>query len=295
MSTFKCNGDANLAEARKYIKKSQSIWAYFSHLENQDQALKYYRSSVNNYKIEKNITKAIEVDIELYQYLLHIESDFNDVSIDIRDVLEDIAKLYISVGNNSNAIEYYQILIKDASNIIKVAKYYSKIGDISDTFEQRIDSYSKAIEIYSCECDHNTDIRILTERIAEIYLNEMNDFTNAIQYYLKVIECFQNLPNASQSKYMLTKYYFLTALLYLSDNTTDAQIYTDRIVNFDPHFSGRQEYKVLLELIDAVENSNTDKLTEVLIDYDDIYKMTKEMVAVCLKIKRNISNQNIEL
>ncbi len=149
------------------------------------------------YILRDNSTKAENLFIQSLEAVRIFEISDN---IKEGEILENLAKLYISKGDIERAIEYYElaceIFFKFGDNI-KNAELKFKIGNIFLEFEEdtikAINFFEEALDIYE-DLAYIKESALILHKLGDIYLNKRL-IENAILYFEKARNYYQKIKD----------------------------------------------------------------------------------------------------
>ncbi len=147
--------------------------------------------------LKDNSTKAENLFIQSLEAVRIFEISDN---IKEGEILENLAKLYISKGDIERAIEYYElaceIFFKFGDNI-KNAELKVKIGNIYLEFEEdkikAINLFEEALDIYE-DLAYIKESALILHKLGDIYLNKRM-IENAILYFEKARTYYQKIKD----------------------------------------------------------------------------------------------------
>lgn len=217
----------------------------------------------------------------------------------------------------------------DAGNIfIDAYKCYKSNNESKDA----VDALTAAIELFTKRGQFRRGANFKFE-LGEIYENDLNDYKNAIDAYETAAEWYSqdqavalankswircadlqaldsNYLEASNiyskliknsvgnrlSQWSLKEYYLKKGLCQLAAADSVAATRTlQEGQHEDPNFADSRESTLLANLIDAVNDNDTEKLSQVVFDFDKFSKLDKWKTTIMLKIKENISEAEDDL
>lgn len=192
---------------------------------------------------------------------------------DAARVLQSAINHYIGKGNFRRAATHQQNLAE---------LYEVEIGDEGRALE----AYEKAAEWF--EGDN-------AEALANKHFLKVADLAALKGDYYKAIENFEKVARSSVNNHLMkwsVKDYFLKAgMCHLA--TTDL-VGTNRALqsycDLDNTFLSTREYKLLVDLTEAVEQADQEAYGDKLFQYDQLSKLDKWKTAIFLRIKNNIED-----
>ncbi|KAJ8685417.1 hypothetical protein QAD02_021210 [Eretmocerus hayati] len=95
-------------------------------------------------------------------------------------------------------------------------------------------------------------------------------------------------------KYSAKEYFLRAALCHLCVDVLNAQHATRRYQDQFPAFQDSREYKLITDIIDSLEEQNSESFTETVREYDAISRLDQWYTTMLLRIKKQI-NDNPDL
>ena len=90
-------------------------------------------------------------------------------------------------------------------------------------------------------------------------------------------------------KYSVKDYLFNAGLCQIiNTNVEQARENIDRYRDMDPTFDDQRQCKLLLDILDALDEGDVAKFTQVTKEYDTISRFDKFKLALMLKIKKKV-------
>ncbi|OLL22304.1 putative vesicular-fusion protein sec17 [Neolecta irregularis DAH-3] len=261
-------------------------------------------------------------------------------------------------GGGSNKYEDAAELYKDAANGFRLANLGREAGQALEKATnmqlksgEKDDAANTLIDAFKCyrKTDPEDAIRVLEQAVviftqrggfrraaqykmnaAEVYENDLNDLSRAVQSYevagnwfsndqaealankayLKVaelaatqedypkaIENFEKVGkesvNNNLTKYSTKDYFLKAGLCHLASNDrVSAHAALEKYQELDPTFTATRECRLLLvDLLGAIESGDEEIFSNILFDYDSLSKLDKWKTSILLKIKNNIDGE----
>jgi hypothetical protein len=228
------------------------------------------------------------------------------------ELSEKIGDKYIKINNNYDALQYYKnaqkhYLTQDSTKFINltidkiiplciekndiaaVGKYYYQIAklckDEGDQYtKQYFDNALKYLEseknsdLYNCYIDY------------AIFLMESNDIDSAIYYLEQIMIYIDDKPILI---FGVGKYIFLILLCYLSKG--DIVLTKRKLDEYCDKYSifiDSIQHKLIIKLIQSYDENDIDKYSTDLFEYNQIKKLDKIEVGLCITIKNNMLADN---
>lgn len=191
--------------------------------------------------------------------------------IDATRVLSSAIQHYISKGNFRRAATHQQ-------NLAEV--YEVEVGDTKKALE----AYEKAAEWF--ESDN-------AEALANKHYLKVADLAAVEGDYYKAIGHYEKIAKSSVNNNLMkwsVKDYFLKAgICHLATNDLVAinralESYRD----IDPSFVSTREHQLLVDLVQAIEQSDQEAFTDKLFQFDQLSKLDKWKTTLLLRVKGNV-------
>jgi len=191
--------------------------------------------------------------------------------IDATRVLSSAIQHYISKGNFRRAATHQQ-------NLAEV--YEVEVGDTKKALE----AYEKAAEWF--ESDN-------AEALANKHYLKVADLAAVEGDYYKSIGHYEKIAKSSVNNNLMkwsVKDYFLKAgICHLATNDLVAinralESYRD----IDPSFVSTREHQLLVDLVQAIEQSDQEAFTDKLFQFDQLSKLDKWKTTLLLRVKGNV-------
>ncbi|EFN79607.1 Soluble NSF attachment protein [Harpegnathos saltator] len=217
--------------------------------------------------------------------------------------------LFGSSSKVEEAVECYH----RAANMFKMAKKWSSAGkafydaaDLHAKAGSRHDAANNYVDAANCfkKSDTNEAISCLLKAI-EIY-TDMGRFTMAAKHHQSIAEIYESEAvdleravataslESSLLKYSAKEYFFRAALCHLCIDALNAQHAIERYQEQYPAFQDSREYKLIMTLIEHLEEQNLEGFTEAVKEYDSISRLDQWYTTVLLRIKKQV-NDNPDL
>jgi alpha-soluble NSF attachment protein len=191
--------------------------------------------------------------------------------IDATRVLSSAIQHYISRGNFRRAATHQQ-------NLAEV--YEIEVGDPKKALE----AYEKAAEWF--ESDN-------AEALANKHYLKVADLAAIEADYYKAIGHYERIAKSSVSnnlmKWSVKDYLLKAGICHLATNDLVAinralESYRD----IDPSFASTREHQLLVDLVQAIEQSDQEAFTDKLFQFDQLSKLDKWKTTLLLRVKGNI-------
>ncbi len=255
-------------KARKESKNSiifaQELATVYQLQERSYDAMNEYLNILDD-KTYKNVRYRLEkLDLSYEEIIIALEERFEqEPSVELQEL---IGEFYILSGQYQPAFEIYQSLGIDA--LIKLA-----------TLAEKQDLYELAIQCLSavlCVTEDMQTILYLENKIGELYYR-LSNHTKAYEYYVKVIDSFQN-TKASLPPILIFNAYKNLAYIELFDyqNSVQAQEYLEKALSFTGASSEKAELSILLAQC-YLQQGNYPQSEDILAQVIENRQYTTEM------------------
>lgn len=187
------------------------------------------------------------------------------------------------------AIEIYT----DMGRFTMAAKHHQSIAEMYETdavdLERAVQHYEQAADYYRGE-ESNASANKCLLKVAQ-YAAQLENYEKAIQIYQQVAS---SALESSLLKYSAKEYLFRAALCHLCVDVLNAQHGIERYIQMYPAFQDSREYKLLMTLIEHMEEQNVDGFTDAVKEYDSISRLDQWYTTILLRIKKTL-NENPDL
>jgi len=278
-------------ELLKQANKKSKAYSFFSN-SNKEESVELFDKAAAQFKINKDWKNAAEA------YLRAAE-----VSIILKNELEactfynNAAKAYKNVSS-AHAVKAFKECVQlhmDTNRFSSAAKIYQQIAELEekeDHIPAAVEACEKAAECYAADGDSTTSGNQMLLKIAH--------FAAQGDEYKKAIEIFEKVAIASLDnrllQYSVKDYLFKASLCHLvmaaqSGDVSSMQAALDKYKDMQPAFDGSRECKLVESCLAAFQEDNVNKFTDVVFNYDKIYKLDNWISTLLLKVKQSIQGQ----
>ena len=189
------------------------------------------------------------------------------------DILKIVYDLYMEDNKYYNAAKY----------IKEIAIIYEELENIP---EAKV-AYQKAAEIYEME-DKTSLATECFLKIADLNI-QLGQFSSASELYQKVAE---ESIKSTLLKFKCKEYLLKAGLSqFCNDDIVDSSRVLNKYCDIDATFSTSREYKLLSHILNALENSDLDLFTNILIEYDSISTLTPLLTKILVKLRSLITDK----
>lgn len=202
----------------------------------------------------------------------------------------------------SDAVEAYRSavsLLCDAGRLSQAAKLSKEIGDIfeneingdqSENVTLAIESYEQAAELFSME-DSKSQASQCLAKVAELCSAALDppELLRAAQIYDDMgCQCL----DSNLLKYNAKGYFLQCVLCHLANGDAIASSQSlQKFSSLDFTFSDSREGKFAAQLVDCVDNFDTDGFATACFEYDRISKLDPWKTSILVKVKRSMAEE----
>lgn len=170
--------------------------------------------------------------------------------------------------------------------------------DLGQVYEEELMDFPKAIESFQDAGDwFESDS---AQALASKAFLKCAD-TSALQgEYVKANEVYKKVANNALSnnlsRWSLKDYFVKIVLCYLAaDDRVAAMKYLEEASTMDRSFTTTKEYKLMQDIIEAVQDGDPQKFSDVVFEYDQFNKLDNWRTSILLKIKEAIISADDDL
>lgn len=243
--------------------------------------------AANNYKAAKLPSKAAEAFLKAAE-CAHLEKNPYDEA----DAYRNAASCFRNLSSES-VIQYLKMSIDlnmsdgrfstAAKQTKEAAEEYEKEKDVANAIEM----YTDAANLYEGEKSTSASNGCLLK--AAQFKANLEKYSESISLFNKVAD--RSLDNGLL-KWSVKEYYLNAGLCYLANNDlVGCQLALDSFKDKDPSFHLQRECDFLEKLVKAVEQYNSESLTEAVNQFDCISPLDPWRVSLLLKIKRMLQKE----
>ncbi|GFN97681.1 alpha-soluble nsf attachment protein [Plakobranchus ocellatus] len=275
-----------VAEAEKKLKSAKGFFSsFFGGGSKQEEACDLYVRAANAFKMAKKWPQAGKAFEEAAQLQIVLGSK------------HEAATHYVDAGNcyrkgdpNAavaaihKAIEIYT----DMGRFSIAAKHHITVAEIYETeladMEKSVQNYEKAADYYKGE-ESNSSANKCLLKVAQ-FSATMENYEKAIEIYQEVaVACMDN----SLLKYSAKDHFFRASICHMCMDTVNAQVAVKSYEDQFPAFADSRECKLVKNLLQAVEDENSDQFADVLKDYDSISRLDPFLTTLLLRVKKQMN------
>lgn len=276
-----------IQEAEKLLKPQgwlSSIVSGSSLYSRQEDASDLYVQAGNQYLLKRDFSNAATQ----FKKASHIQKDLGNNN-DVANYLIEAYKSYKFVSAQdaieclSEAIDIYSgkngQFRRAANCTMDLGALYESIDDVAKAGE----AYEKAGQLYTVDHAEALSSKAFT-KAADLYATSGN-YAKAIEFYEAVS---QVKVHESLSAWRLKEYYLKIILCSLAlDDVVGAKRRLDEY-SAEGTWETTREYKLVTELLDAIDQGDVQAFTDKVFEYDQFSKLDKLKTSLLLTIKKSV-------
>ncbi|CAN3357390.1 alpha-soluble NSF attachment protein [Diutina catenulata] len=167
-----------------------------------------------------------------------------------------------------------------------LAELYESVGDT----EQAAVAYEQAGDYFST--DHADNLASKQFLKCADVLAGAGNYGKAVEMYDKVIEVAMG---NNLSRWSLKDYFFKVVICLLCEgDDVEAQKRMEKYVAEEPSFEQSREYKLLVDILDAIEQGDAATFADKVFEYDQFSKLDKLKTQLLLKVKSSVVEKEEE-
>ncbi|XP_047333916.1 alpha-soluble NSF attachment protein-like [Impatiens glandulifera] len=275
---------------QKQAEKKLTGWGLFT--SKHEDAAELFDKAANAFKLAKSWEQAGAVYVKLAN--CHLKSDSkHEAATAYADAAHSYKK--IQAKESVSYLEESVNLFMEIGRLNMAAKYYKEIAEIYESgedLEKAIIYYERATDLFQSE-DVTTSANQCRQKIAQ--------FAAQLEQYQKAIEIYEDIARQSLSNNLLkygVKGHLLNAgICQLCKGNGDSIAINnglERYQDLDPTFAGSREYRLLVDLAEAIDEEDIDKFTGALKEYDSMTQLDAWKTTLLLRVKDMIKAKELE-
>jgi len=275
-----------LAEAQKKSKGGGGFFSFLSGAKT-DEAADLFIQAGNLFKICKLWKDAGDAFVRSAE----LHSSMGDQKHDTASNYAEAANCYRKV-NPQLAVDCLQKTVDiytDMGRFNMAAKNHTTIAELYETecpdMEQCMNHYQKAADYYKGEESKSSATKCLV-KVAQ-YAAQLEQYRNAIKVF-EEIACWE--ADHPTLKYAAKNHFFQALLCHLCMDLLDTQHALKRYEEVSPSFADSREYKLVKDLISALEQEDVEQFTAAIQAYDRISRLDEWHTNLLVKVKRSIGD-----
>lgn len=254
-----------------------------------DDAIELYIKSANMYKMAKKWPFAGKAFVEAANLYLK-QGNKHDASNSFVD-----AGISYKKSDAQEAINCFMKAIEimtDMGRFSTAAKHHMTVAEM---YETDIVDLEKAITHFEQAADYFRGEESITS--ANRCLLNVARYAAQLEQYQKAIDIYEQVGKtcieSTLLKYSAKEHFFRAALCHMCVDQLNAQIALNKYDEMFPAFSDSREYKLCKKLLEKLESGDADGFSEAVAEYDAISKFDPWFTSLLLKIKKQISQDDI--
>lgn len=281
MGDFEKQGAEFEAKAEKKMKG----WGMFG--SKWDEAADLLEKAANSYKLGKCWQKAAGAFIKLADCQFKMESKHEAASCYV-----DAANCYkkTDLTEAVNMLDKACGIFMETGRLSMAARHFKDMGEIlekDEKTEAAMQAFEKAADLYQGEevTSTGSQCRLKVAQMAA-----------QLEQYPKAIEIFEAVGrealDSNLLKYSVKNHLLSAGLCHLCGKDPVAiHNALDKYRDVDPTFQNTREYKLLSDLVDAVDELNVEKFTDVIKEFDGISRLDQWKTTLLLRAKNALKAQ----
>ena len=183
-------------------------------------------------------------------------------------------------------------IFTDMGRFSIAAKHHISVAEVYETelvdIDKAIINYEQAADYFKGE-ESNSSANKCYLKVAQ-FSAQLENYEKAIELYEQVaISCMDN----QLLKYSAKDHFFKAALCHLCVDLLNGQQAVQKYTEMFPQFADARECKLVKKLMDAVEEENADAFTDAVKEYDSISRLDQWTTTMLLRIKKNVSDEDL--
>lgn len=276
-----------IAQAEKKMGKGSGFFSsFFGSSGKRDEACELLVRAGNAFKIAKKWMEAGDAFCRAAQ--LHIEGGVrHEGAVQYVEAANCYKKMDFqkSAETYEKAIDIYT----DMGRFNMAAKYHTNVGEI---FEEKNVDVDKAIYHYERAADYYKGEE--SKSSANKVLVKVANLSALRENYARAAELYEEIGREAAEnsllKYGAKDYFFKAAVCQLCVDVVQGRVAYDKYVEDFPTFTDSREAKLLVKIIEALENNKVDEFTVALQEYDKISRLDPLVTKLFLKIKSGMAD-----
>lgn len=282
-------------QAAEYIAEANKIlggWRLFNKNGKYEEAAELFSKAAAQYKIAKAWQEAGDAYVKAGELSLQASNNHDAINH-----YTNAAKCFKTGGNKQDAVRMYELVVQKQQENNKfsvAAKLYKEIAELEEAdlrIGNAIEAYQKAADAFKAD-DAQTSGNQMLIKVADLCATQ-DDYKRAIQIYEAVAA--ESMDN-NLTKWSVTEYFFKSALCYLAqsaklnnDSGTLVKGALERYKDMHPAFETSRECTFLEKLLPAYEERNVDDFTDIVGEFDQMFKLDKWKSTLLLSAKNSLT------
>ncbi|KAK7518549.1 protein required for fusion of vesicles in vesicular transport, alpha-SNAP [Phyllosticta citriasiana] len=281
-----------LQKADKAAASAGSGFSFFGgRSEKYENAVELYRDAANAFRIQKQGKEAGLA----FERAADLQADPNKLNEpdDAANTRADAANAYWKSDPEDaarcmdQAIEHY---VKKG-NFRRAATAKQKLAEL---FEVEVGDQKKALEQYECAASWYEDDR--AEALANKMWLKVADLAGLEGDYYKASDIYEKVARSSINnnlmRWSVKEYLFKAGICQLATNDlVGTNRAMERFREIDHTFPAQREHQLLVDLIQALEQSDESAFSDKLFQFDQLSTLDKWKTTLLLRVKNNIQEE----
>lgn len=278
------------------LKAEKTLKKWFGGSAKFEDAAELYEKAATQFKIAKKFSEAGDTyskAAEIYRtkcadehasctHLVHAANCYKKV---------DLEK---AISAFQTAIDMHM----DNNRLSTAGKLYKEVGELcveENDLKHAIDAFDNAADCYATENSQTTANQCLL-KVAHISA-QLKDYKRAVTILEDVAN--QSIDN-NLLKWSVKDYYFKATLCHmaLGAKSNDIEVAKEALCKYEdsyPAFEQTREFKFLTALLDAFDEGDIDKFTDVIYEFDNISKLDDWKTTILFEIKNALKSGDFNL
>eukprot|EP00123_Amoebidium_parasiticum_P009062 comp19205_c0_seq1/m.21940 comp19205_c0_seq1/g.21940 ORF comp19205_c0_seq1/g.21940 comp19205_c0_seq1/m.21940 type:complete len:292 (-) comp19205_c0_seq1:92-967(-) len=287
MATQEDKAQQFVQQAEKKLQGGGGFFSFFGGGNKTEEAADLFTKAANAYKMAKKWREAGDCFTRVAE--LQKEGSKHESATNYINAATAYKKVWAdgAVVALTQAVECYT----DMGKFTMAAKQEMVIAEIYETdivdLEKACEAYSQAADWFLGE-DQNSSANKALLKVAQ-YSAQLEKYDRAIEIYEKVAA--QSIDN-NLLKWGAKEYYLKAGLCHMcSGDILTARRAVDRYKEQFPSFQDQRECKFLEDLLQAMEDEDVEKFTNVVAEYDNMTRLDAWMTSILLRIKKTMTEE----
>lgn len=276
-----------IEQAEKKIKSATGFLGnLFGGPAKMEEAADLYVKAANAFKIAKKYTEAGNAFRKAAEIHFNLDTKHEGAA-----VLADAGQV-LKKDSPREAVDCYQKAIEvytDMGKFSMAARYHTTIaeiceGDLAD-YDEAMRNYETAADYYKAE-DSSASADKCVLKVAHMAA-QLQMFDKAVRIFEEVAR--NSLENTLR-KYSAKEYFFKAAVCNFCISAEKAKVAIQSYQEMHPGFQGTRELKLIESLLEAYEETDADKFSDCIKEYDSISRIDQWLTVQLLHIRRSITS-----
>lgn len=254
-----------------------------------DEAVELYQRAANLFKMAKKWGSAGNAFVQAATINLQAENRHGAATSFL-----DAANCFKKVDGNEavNCLSKACDIHTEMGKFSMAAKHHISIAEI---FESDLNDIEKSIFHYQKAADYYTGEESTSH--ANKCLLKVAEFASQKEHYDKAIQIYEQIAVKNSENQLLKhsarEYFFKALCCRLISDAIGTEASMKRYVEQYPAFQDSREYKLIGQLVAAIEESNIDTYTEAVGQYDKISRLDTWTTTMLLRAKKGLGESDL--